>query len=200
MEGFVKNVKAKLLELGSKKNETLRKFIFMLLIGICLLVILWPTDDTGDDELFSQVASNGESSEDDIGDAEAFADDMTQDEYVRSLEEKLENILANVKGVGNVDVMITLKDGGEKVVEKDVDSTLSESEDGSESHVSEETVSESYDGDTTPYVSKVLEPEISGVVVSCEGGADSEIAIKITEAVQALFDVPAHKIVVLEQK
>jgi stage III sporulation protein AG len=43
-------------------------------------------------------------------------------------------------------------------------------------------------------------PELEGVLIACTGGGNGAIATKITEAVQALFDVPAHKIVVLELK
>ena len=200
MEDLIKRIKEKFGELGSSKNGTLRKLIFLLLTGICLLVILWPLDDSDDDDLLSSGISESEDSGDDENDESLINDDTAYEEYVSLLESKLKSILENVKGVGNVDVMITLKDNGEKIVEKDVSDSISQSEDSSQSSSSEETVTENSDGETSPYVSKALYPEISGVVVSCEGGADSEIAIKITEAVQALFDIPAHKIVVLEQK
>ena len=51
-----------------------------------------------------------------------------------------------------------------------------------------------------PYVVRNVKPQIKGVVVACEGGGDPEVALKISEAVQALFGLPAHKIVVLEIK
>ncbi len=42
-----------------------------------------------------------------------------EQEYVQYLEKKLENILMQMDGVGRVDVMITVSDGGEQIVEKD---------------------------------------------------------------------------------
>ena len=39
-------------------------------------------------------------------------------------------------------------------------------------------------------------PEVEGVVVVCEGGDNSALALRIKEAVQALFNIDAHKIVV----
>ena len=124
----------------------------------------------------------------------------TYDEYIDALEEKLRQILSNVKGVGSVEVMITLKDGGERIVEKDAASSESQSDDSSAKTNSETSVMVKDDSSNSPYISKVLEPEIEGVLISCEGASNPEVVVKITEAVQALFDVPAHKIVVLEQK
>ena len=49
-----------------------------------------------------------------------------------------------------------------------------------------------------PYVTKYNEPEIEGVVICCRGAENGEISLNITNAVQALFDVPTHKIVILE--
>lgn len=41
-----------------------------------------------------------------------------EQEYVQYLEKKLENILMQMDGVGRVDVMITVSDGGEQIVEE----------------------------------------------------------------------------------
>ena len=120
--------------------------------------------------------------------------------YIVFQEEKLRGILSQVKGVGTVSVMITLKDGGEKIIEKDVTKSDSESDGSSQKSRSETSVMTNADSGEYPYVSKTLEPEIEGVLVSCTGASDPTVAMKITEAVQALFGVPAHKIVVLEQE
>ena len=44
MEGIWNNIKQKLQELKKDKNAALRKCMGILLAGICLLVILWPSD------------------------------------------------------------------------------------------------------------------------------------------------------------
>ncbi len=193
MEGFIGSLRKSLEHLTDKKNELLRKFIFLLLVGVCILVILWPVEE----------ASERDTEDGATSDETASTEMSTSSEnvsYADTLEERLENILADVKGVGSVEVMITLKDGGESVVLKDEVTSKSSSLDSSSESSSEQTVTNTNDGNETPYVSKELEPEIEGVIISCEGGGDSETAIKITEAVQALFDVPAHKIVILEKK
>ena len=60
----------------------------------------------------------------------------------------------------------------------------------------QETVLIEEGGDTAPIVVQELYPDIEGVVVVCEGGDNSELALHIKEAVVALFSIDAHKIVV----
>ena len=55
------------------------------------------------------------------------------------------------------------------------------------------------DGSQSPYVSMELSPEIEGVVVIADGGDDAVVIRNITEAVQALFGVEAHKIKIMKR-
>lgn len=186
-------LKSRILELFDKKNGRLRSFIMLLLAGICLMIIIWPVNrkETANDKntSISTSDSNNTDSEDCYSQIEA---------YTKQLENKLTSVLSTVDGVGDVHVMITLKDHGENIVEKDaVKSNNIEGANNSNSY-EEKTVSsktQDYDG---PYVKKTIEPGIEGVIISCQGGGNTELVLKITEAVQALFDVPVHKIVVLE--
>ena len=99
-------------------------------------------------------------------------------------------------GVGNVRVMITVKDKGEKVVAKDntTSNSSTTSEDGlvSNDYSSESTTV--YDGEDTPYETKELLPKVEGVVVVAEGAGNAAVETEIYETVMALFEVDAHKI------
>ena len=55
------------------------------------------------------------------------------------------------------------------------------------------------DGTQTPYVRKELTPEIGGVLIVCDGGDNAVVIRDITEAVQALFGVEAHKIKIMKR-
>ncbi len=217
MEGIWNNIKQKLQELKKDKNAALRKCMGILLAGICLLVILWPSDrksgfsgldaltGTKQNKTSGGVTGKQQNGEDDSDDGQESAEETlsansSYEAYIAFQEEKLRGILSQVKGVGTVSVMITLKDGGEKIIEKDVTKSESESDGSSQKSRSETSIMTSADSGEYPYVSKTLEPEIEGVLVSCTGASDPNVAMKVTEAVQALFDVPAHKIVVLEQE
>ena len=59
-----------------------------------------------------------------------------------------------------------------------------------------ETVIVETSGDTSPIVVSENYPEIEGVLIVCQGGNDADVEIHIKEAVEALFCVDAHKIVV----
>ena len=130
-------------------------------------------------------------------------------EYESYLEEKTADILKQVDGVGDVTVMITLKSGGQKIIEKDQSgssqTTEEEDSEGGKRTVEESTsdktsiYEQDSDGSSAPYVSKELSPEIEGVVVIADGGGNAVTAQNITEAVQALFGVEAHKIKIMKR-
>ena len=133
----------------------------------------------------------------------------TLGEYESYLEEKTADILKQVDGVGGVTVMITLKSGGQKIIEKDQSgssqTTEEEDSEGGKRTVEESTsdktsiYEQDSDGSSAPYVSKELSPEIEGVVVIADGGGNAVTAQNITEAVQALFGVEAHKIKIMKR-
>lgn len=201
MEEFEQKVKEKVGELKTGKHGMLRRCIFFLLAGICLLIILWPSKQESAGDATSLFDENDTGQTTDTEQASEATDvSSSKEEYISLLESRLKQMLEKVKGVGNVDVMITLADSGEKIVEKDVTNSESQSDTDSQTSNSETSVMIQTDDSDEPYVSKVLEPEIEGVVVTCTGASDPEIVVQITEAVQALFDVPAHRIVVLEQE
>ena len=110
-------------------------------------------------------------------------------------------------GVGNVEVMITVSDRGEYVVEKDTNSvgTITTEEDsaGGSRTVSENTVEEATiyveNGEETyPYIQKEKMPTVEGVVVVAEGGGNSLVVSNISESVKALLPVEAHRIKVVK--
>ncbi|MDE7223896.1 MAG: hypothetical protein K2O34_08970, partial [Acetatifactor sp.] len=128
------------------------------------------------------------------------------EEYAAYLEEKLEETLSRISGVGTVQVMITLKATQELVLEKDhqtqSSSTTEEDSQGGSRSVnqlsrSENTVYHS-SGNNEPYVVKTLLPQVEGVVVVAQGAGTGNISRNITDVVQALFNVEAHKVKVVK--
>lgn len=135
-------------------------------------------------------------------------DSKNSKEYVEQLEERLKNILKKVEGIGEVEVMITIKASKEQVILKDApysQESVNETDNQGGSRISsqlekeEETVLvQPENGGTLPYVIKELEPEIEGVVVIATGGDNSFIISEINSAIEALFGVPVHKIKVMK--
>lgn len=203
-----KNGKKKLAEKFTRDN-----FLILLLAGVLLLVIVWPVKEE-DKNADTGIQSGQWDSKEDIMDLQS---DILQNKsentkeaggewyaYASYLEDSLEGLLSTMDGVGKVKVMITLKNSGEAVVEKDKSTsrgstTEVDSAGGSRNTADisdqEETV---YVGSDVPYVTQRLAPSVEGVLVSAQGGGDARIVQNITEAIQALFGVESHKIKVVK--
>lgn len=131
----------------------------------------------------------------------------TAPEYAEYLEEALERLLSTMDGVGEVRVMITLEDHGEMLVEKDLvsrrnGSTEVDSAGGSRNTTDisqeESTVFSGQGSTESPFVRQVKYPKVLGVAVSAQGGGNAVTAQKITGAIQALFGIDAHKIIIVK--
>ena len=178
------------------------QLIIFLLFGVLLLVIAIPAKPGKEKQGEKEVTQVAE------GMAEGTKETLPADSYERQQEERLKGVLEKVEGVGRVDVMITLHASAQKVVEKDV-AVTNEAVSESDSQGGARTTHNSTHGETTvyndgssqsqPYVSKELSPQIEGVVVIAEGGADSVVKQNITEAVQALFGIDTHKIRIMKK-
>lgn len=172
-----------------KKNQLL----VLLLAGILLVVIALPT--------------SGKQAKKEMGNTGAQTEYTSSEGYENKMEEKLNGILKQVEGVGEVQTMITLKTSAEKVVEKDREEnsqSVEETDQGGGKRVTEDNSS----GETTiygnsstegePYVSKEISPQIEGILVIANGGDQAIVIQNITEAIQALFDVDTHKIKIMK--
>ena len=181
---------------GHPKLPNKTQLLTMFLVGILLLVVAWPMPGQEPEEK---------------GDAEPVSYSGLLDEvaYQEYLEKRIARALEQVEGVGRAEVVITLKSTAEKVVEKD---QVSDSQTSSEadsvggtrtiderSSQRESVYEQRSDGTQTPYVRKELTPEIGGVLIVCDGGDNAVVIRDITEAVQALFGVEAHKIKIMKR-
>ncbi|MCI8517368.1 MAG: stage III sporulation protein AG [Hungatella sp.] len=128
--------------------------------------------------------------------------------YEQQLEARLKELLSHVEGVGEVEVMIVLKSSEEKVWRTDRNSSYSSTRetdanggtrDNRSQEMSESTILAGQGGGDGPLLEKELKPQIGGVVVSAAGGGSPTIQAEISAAVEALFDVPSHKIKVLKR-
>ncbi len=183
------------------KRENL---VLLVLAGILLFVIALPVKKDGDSRGGSGTSRTGTSQ----GQPEGGQGDspmVQEQDYARYLEERLRDTLSGMAEVGKVEVMITLQSSEELVVEKDsAVSTSSTSEEdsqgGSRSVVNKDTgESTVYKGGTEePYVVKTMMPAVEGVVVVAEGAGNGRVSRDITQIVQALFGVEAHKIKVVK--
>lgn len=189
------------------KEKLLKKenMIVFALLGILLLVIAIPIDkNTGKEK-------KEETREEQIDTLDSLDTQVDENlEYCLQLEQRIEELLSNMDGVGEVQAMVTLVTSKELVVEKDepvTRNTITESDgDGgtrstNESSFDYETIYETdSEGNKVPYVVKQLEPQIQGITVVAQGGGNAVVQKNISEVLEALFHVEAHKIKVVKMK
>ncbi|TGY95427.1 stage III sporulation protein AG [Petralouisia muris] len=167
------------------------------LAGILLLIIALPAETDKNSQQKMPEKESAENTEQSTGNGV---------DYGRELERKLEQILGEMEGVGKVEVMINLKDDGERILDKDITRSSQEvsEEDGTvkrntrESQYQEETVFSKETEDGQPFVAKETAPQVEGVLVVAEGGGNAKTAKNISDAVLALFPVEVHKIKVVK--
>ena len=188
------------------KNMKKDNFIIVLLVGVLLIVIALPTADRSSKE--------GKENEKvpSVSEPTSKQNDTQTLTYLIAAsideEKRLETILSRVQGVGEVNVMITLKSSKELIVEKDTPATSSttqeEDAEGGTRKTTDKSTTEATvyqqdnNGGSNPYVVKELEPEIEGIIVIAKGGDDPVVAKNISDAILALFRVEAHKIKVMK--
>ena len=178
----------------NKRMPNKNQLLILLLLGILFMVIAYPIGETTKEEGTTSLITTTQEE---------------QESYEATLERKLEAALQYVEGVGKTKVVITLKSSAEKIIEKDEQSqsnTVQEEDSQGGTRVSQDNsftgtsvYQQGEDGIQSPYVSKELTPEIEGVLVIAQGGDNAVTVKNITEAVQALFGIEAHKIKIMKR-
>ena len=190
------------------KDKVLKKenMIVFVLLGILLLVITIPID--GDLAKEKTKEKKEDTNKEDITVYNTLIDENL--EYCLRLEQRIEELLSNMDGVGEVQAMVTLVTSKELIVEKDepvTRNTITESDGAggtrstNESSFDYETIYETDgEGNKIPYVIKQIEPEIQGITVVAQGGGNAIVQKNISEVLEALFHLDAHKIKVVKMK
>ena len=177
----------------SKKS----KILLLLAAGLLLVVIAVPSTDTEIENTTEETSVSP-----------TISQNQAQ-EYGEYLEKRIAKALEYVEGVGKTEIVITLESNGQKIVEKDYqsDSQKTQEEDANggirntDNTSSERTsvYTQEENGVQTPYVTEEILPQIEGVLVIAEGGDSPVVVQNITEAIQALFGVEAHKIKIMKR-
>lgn len=193
------------------KEKLLKKenMIVFALIGILLLVIAIPIDRGTEEKLIKEDEDKEKTEKMDILTEDMGVQDESM-EYCLMLEDRIEELLSCMDGVGQVQAMVMVSTSKELIVEKDEPvsrSTVTET-DGSggsrstnESNFEYETIYQTdNEGNKIPYVIKQIEPEIQGITVVAQGGGNAVVQKNISDVLEALFHIEAHKIKVVKMK
>ena len=112
-------------ENNKRKIENLVLFVIILIVTIVAINYIWNGDNNKSDTITNDASGKGLASEENI---------ITNDATTSSsdgIEEKLENILSNIKGVGEVKVLITYSQTSRVIpmYDEDTSSTITEETD-----------------------------------------------------------------------
>lgn len=122
------------------------------------------------------------------------------------MERTLERILSQVEGAGKVTVAVSLEAGATYTYEDDETSVTETSQERdanggtrtvTQTNTTRTAVVVTQGAGSQPVVVKVQLPPIKGVVVVATGARDSRVKALLAQAVQILYGVPAHRVVVL---
>ena len=175
-----------------KQIENIVVFIIILIVTVLIINNIWSGEEKHDTE--------------DTHDATkvlAHTDSSSQD----NLEDKLEDILETINGVGKVNVLIKYSESSTVVAmynETTSESTTKEndgdggSKDVKESENKKEIVYTDENGTNKPITEKVVMPVIEGAIITAQGAGNSSVKSSIVSAVEAVTGLAVHKIQVFE--
>ena len=176
--------------------------IAVLLIGVLLIFVsnmMQPSSQNQFEiEEDQEVASNQEEEED------SFVDDVEEMEV--HYEKTLQEMLNEISGVSEVDIMINIDSTNVQVYEKDLitgtQTTDELDKNGGERQVEDETKETKIvfvrKGDQeVPVLVQTKKPEVRGVFIIAKGAGNATVKKWIVESVSRVLDVPSYKISVM---
>ena len=179
-----------------KKKWGKEEWIILILIGVFFLVVFWPNS--------KQENTEGKEMIDTLETKKQDAKYNEYDDYKNRMESQLEEVLRSIDGIDNVKTMLTLKSSEEEIVLKEntstLENTIEEDNQGGKREIVSESVKEAVCYGDGPYVTYTISPKVEGVLGVVGGEKASLLRTEIVKAVQALFDVESHKVVVIKMK
>ncbi|HZJ78839.1 MAG TPA: hypothetical protein VFD52_08585 [Clostridia bacterium] len=178
----------------SKKLKADKKLLCIVLVGIVGMVII----------LLTEIGSKPESSQyDDSQVSVNQKESVNEYTYVQEIEQRLTNIVSSIDGAGRAKVMVTLANGAEQVYAKQ-DKTKSNSsiqgtgegrsvEDNLEKE-NEYLVIRSNDNSENGLIIKIIQPDIRGVAIVCEGADSIIVKQSIINTVTAVLGISSTKV------
>lgn len=125
---------------------------------------------------------------------------VTTYEYADMIENKLSELISSIDGAGEAVVMVTVETGEENVFAKEVKSDEDTNENkASSSFEYEYVVIKSGSSSENGMLLKVIEPEIRGVAIVCDGGENAKVRENIVNTVSAVLDIKTNKISVCKK-
>lgn len=185
---------------NKKKIENLVFFIIILIITIVIINIIW--NDKNTSKNVKEVDTNKKLATTNQVQVEQVSKEDT-------LSQKLEAILSQIQGVGEVKVFINYSESSEVVAmynENSKSSTTEETDTSGgirkvqETDSQKDIIYQENNGTKTPMTKKVIEPKIEGAIITAKGASNVNVKTNIIQAVEAATGLATHKIQVFEME
>ena len=189
---------------NKKKIENLVFLVILLIITVVVINYIWNGNKSSNKTITNsagrQLASSKTSQD-------ADSNQSSSSSNSESLERRLEDILKNIDGVGDVKVFINYSESSETVAmynENSKKSTTEETDKSGgvrkveETDSQKEVIYQEQNGNKTPIVQKTIEPKIEGAIITAKGASDINVKTNIIQAVEAATGLATHKIQVFQ--
>ncbi|MBR3132710.1 MAG: hypothetical protein IKG42_01295 [Clostridia bacterium] len=194
-ENFDK-VKALVVKKEPKDKKKIENLIFFLVVLVFTLIAV--NYIFKDDKKKVKNQTNAE-----LVESNTIIEDVAVED---SLEDNLEKILSKIKGVGDVEVLITYSQSSKitPMYNETSNQSITEESDNDggtrkiESYDSNKQVVS--DANSNPVTEKVTLPQVEGAVVIAKGASNTTVKNNIIAAVEAATGLSSHKIQVFEMK
>ena len=200
----LKKVKEKLKQKDGENNkktiENLVVFAIILIITIVAINYIWSDDSK------KQTITNDSNKK--LAMEEANKQNEINDNN-ENIEERLENILSNIKGVGKTQVLLSYSQTSQIIPIYDEDSSSSTTEEKdsgggtrtvNENSTKKEVKYEENNGVKTPITQSIVNPKIEGAIITAQGANDATVKTNIIQAVEAVTGLATYKIQVFEMQ
>lgn len=184
---------------NKRKIENLVFLVIILIITVVIINYVWSGDKSSNKKVTNsagkQLATTNSS--------QTLASSQNSSIESISLEEKLEDILSKIEGVGSVKVFINYSESSETVAMYNENSKTSTTEETDKSggtrkveqtDSQKEVIYQEQNGTKTPIVQKTVEPKIEGAIITAKGAGDINVKTSIIQAVEAATGLATHKI------
>lgn len=189
---------------NKKKIENLVFLVIVLIITVVVINYIWNGNKSSNKTITNsagrQLASSKTSQDADSNQSSSSINS-------ESLERRLEDILKNIDGVGDVKVFINYSESSETVAmynENSKKSTTEETDKSGgvrkveETDSQKEVIYQEQNGNKKPIVQKTIEPKIEGAIITAKGASDINVKTNIIQAVEAATGLATHKIQVFQ--
>ena len=156
----------------------------LIVVAAGVVCLLWPGFDTNTEATTAETTSQTEMAATDLA----------------AIQTEMEEILGKIQGVGQLELMLTVDTGTERVLAGDTSLSYSGATAAPDdySRTTETVVVSNGGGEDQVVVTREVYPKFRGALVVCQGASDPTVQLRVLEAVSALTGLGSDKISIVQ--